>query len=62
MPQKQSNTLSKLAITQINTLGGPPLPTGVSRMTLKVIMENVASAEAIVNNYRVYAALESWRH
>lgn len=32
------------AIHQINSLGGPPLPTGVSAARLKVILENRRAA------------------
>jgi hypothetical protein len=49
--------LSDNAIQQINSLGGPPLPTGVSNQTLKVIMENIAASEAALSSCRVAVAM-----
>ena len=37
---------SEEAISQINSLGGPPLPMGVSAAKLKVILENRRAADA----------------
>ena len=50
-------TLSDSAIQQINSLGGPPLPTGVSTPMLKVIMENIAASEAPLSTCRVAMAM-----
>lgn len=52
-----TTTMSDAAIMQINSLGGPPLPTGVSPTALKVIMENIAAAQAQTSASRVAAAL-----
>jgi hypothetical protein len=39
MPKPNKTILPDSAIQQINSLGGPPLPTGISAKTLKVILE-----------------------
>lgn len=51
--------LSDVAIQQINSLGGPPLPMGVSPQKLKVIMENVAASQSPFNRCRVALTLVS---
>jgi hypothetical protein len=53
MPIKTPSALPDAAIQQINSLGGPPLPAGVSLPTLKVIMENIAASEALRSSCRV---------
>lgn len=45
------------AIRQINSLGGPPLPTGVSTQTLKVIMENRAASTTALFNCKMAVSL-----
>jgi hypothetical protein len=57
MPTKTPSALSDAAIQQINSLGGPPLPAGVSLPTLKVIMENIASSETLRSSCRVALSL-----
>jgi hypothetical protein len=55
-----SNTLllAESAIQQINSLGGPPLPAGVSTTVLKVILENrAAAAQALPSSSRIAGAL-----
>lgn len=54
-------SLPDTAIHHINSLGGPPLPTGVPTTMLKVIMENRAASEAPISSCRVAVALAS-RH
>jgi hypothetical protein len=49
--------LSDVAIQQINSLGGPPLPLGVSPQNLKVIMENVSASQSPLSSCRVAMAL-----
>lgn len=49
--------LSENAIHQINSLGGPPLPTGVSTTTLKVILENRAASQTIPSLCRIAEAM-----
>ena len=51
MPQPNKTMLSDSAIQQINSLGGAPLPTGISAKTLKVILENRCAAETQLSNY-----------
>jgi len=53
MPTPNRTVLSDAAIDQINSLGGAPLPTGVSVKTLKVILENRAASEAELLCYRL---------
>jgi hypothetical protein len=43
---KKSMMLSREAIDQINSLGGPPLPVGVSTTRLKVILENRRASDS----------------
>jgi hypothetical protein len=43
---KSAKKLSREAIEQINSLGGPELPMGVSVEQLKVILENRRAADA----------------
>jgi hypothetical protein len=52
-------TLPDAAIHQINSLGGPPLPTGVPNSSLKVIMENIAASQAPLSSCMVAVALAS---
>lgn len=40
MPYAASLAPSEDAILQINSLGGPPLPSGVTTAALKIILEN----------------------
>jgi response regulator of citrate/malate metabolism len=61
MAQRQS-LMTDLAIQQINALGGPQLPTGVSTATLKVIMENIAASQAVTSRYKISAVLNSWQY
>lgn len=56
MPANHS-LLSDDAIQQINSLGGPPLPLGVSPQKLRVIMENVAAAQTQLSSCRVATAM-----
>jgi len=58
---KSISLLSDAAIQQINSLGGPPLPLGVSPQKLRVIMENVSSAQSTLSSLRVATALAT-RH
>jgi hypothetical protein len=58
MPVSPS-VLSDAAIQQINSLGGPPLPMGVSPQQLKVIMENVAASQSPLSSCRIAIALAS---
>jgi hypothetical protein len=53
MPKPNKTILPDSAIQQINSLGGPPLPTGISAKTLKVILENRAAAEAHPSSCRM---------
>jgi len=46
-----------MAIAQINSLGGPPLPTGMSAPTLQVILENRSAAQVAQAGYRIANAL-----
>lgn len=62
MPTTTTATLSKHAIQQINSLGGPPIPTGLPNANLKVLMENRAAADAALSSYRIAAALASRHH
>ena len=57
MPITMPTFVPDSTIQQINSLGGPPLPTGVSMTTLKVILENRAAAQAPVSSCRVALAL-----
>lgn len=57
MPTLTPMSISDAAIHQINSLGGPPLPTGVSSSMLKVIMENRAASESPLSSCRVAVAL-----
>ena len=42
----QTDTIGTTAILAINSLGGPPLPTGVTDLNrIKITLENLASAE-----------------
>jgi|GEM_PF-3124053 len=54
---KSTSLLSDDAIRQINSLGGPPLPLGVSPQKLRVIMENVADSHVSLPTCRVAVAL-----
>ncbi|WP_373533096.1 hypothetical protein [Vampirovibrio sp.] len=54
--------MSDNAIQQINSLGGPALPTGVSSQTLKVIMENIAASDAALSSCRVAVAMAVRKH
>jgi hypothetical protein len=54
--------LSDAAIQQINSLGGPPLPTGISAKTFKVILENRSASEAQMSNYHIASKLATRRH
>ena len=58
MPPSNS-VLSDIAVQQINSLGGPPLPLGVSMQTLKIIMENVAASQVPTSTLQVALALAS---
>ncbi len=49
--------LSDTAIQQINSLGGPPLPFGVSPEQLRVVMENVAASQSPLSSCRVAIAM-----
>lgn len=51
--------LSDVSIAQINSLGGPALPTGAPVSDLKVIMENIAATQASLPNLRIAAAMAS---
>jgi hypothetical protein len=62
MPQPNKTMLSDAAIQQINSLGGPPLPTGISAKTLKVILENRCASEAQMSNYHIASKLATRRH
>lgn len=62
MPKPPMTFLSDHAIQQINSLGGPALPTGVSSQTLKVIMENIAASESALSSCRVAVAMATRRH
>lgn len=53
--------MSDHAIQQINSLGGRPLPTGVSSQTLKVIMENMAASDTALSSCRVAVAMATRR-
>ncbi|MEM0952296.1 MAG: hypothetical protein AAGI66_09180 [Cyanobacteria bacterium P01_H01_bin.74] len=57
MLQLKPEIISDQAISEINSLGGPQLPTGVSMKTLKVIMENISVSEASGNRHHLNAAL-----
>ncbi|WP_303672705.1 hypothetical protein [Vampirovibrio chlorellavorus] len=57
MPKSPITFMPDSAIQQINSLGGPALPTGVSSQTLKVIMENRAASEAALSSCRVALAM-----
>jgi hypothetical protein len=46
MPYAAALRFPEEAIHQINSLGGPPLPTGVSAARLKVILENRRAADS----------------
>jgi hypothetical protein len=61
MLTKTRPSLPDVAIEQINSLGGPPLPAGVSLPTLKVIMENIAASEAPTSSCRVALSYASRR-
>jgi len=56
-----SPTLSDAAIKDINSLGGPPLPLGVSPQQLRVILENVAASQTQLSNCRIASAIHK-RH
>ena len=56
---KSTSLLSDDAIRQINSLGGPPLPLGVSAQNVRVIMENVTDSQISVSTCRVAVALVS---
>jgi hypothetical protein len=58
---KNPSLLSDTAIQQINSLGGPPLPLGVSPQKLRVIMENVSASQVSLSNLRIATALSA-RH
>jgi hypothetical protein len=58
MPTSPS-LLSDVAIQQINSLGGPPLPMGVSPEQLKVIMENVSASQSPFNSCKAALTLVS---
>jgi hypothetical protein len=62
MPQTPMKFISDSAIQQINSLGGPALPTGVSSQTLKVIMENIAASDAALSSCRVAVAMAIRNH
>ena len=62
MPQTPMKFMSDSAIQQINSLGGPALPTGVSSQTLKVIMENIAASDAALSSCRVAMAMAIRNH
>ncbi|HEY9746993.1 MAG TPA: hypothetical protein V6C99_12335 [Oculatellaceae cyanobacterium] len=62
MAKPNKTMLPDSVIHQINSLGGPPLPTGISAKTLKVILENRASAEAKLYNCHVATKLATRRH
>lgn len=53
MPLPNQTVLPDTSIQQINSLGGPPLPTGVSTKTLKVILENRAAADTQLSSCRI---------
>lgn len=59
MPTTTPAMLSDSAIQQINSLGGPPLPSGVPVSMLKVIMENIAASQAPTSSCRVAQSLAS---
>lgn len=61
MLTKTRSALPDTAIDQINSLGGPPLPAGVSLPTLKVIMENIAASEAPKSSCRIALSMASRR-
>lgn len=61
MPKTPMKFLSDSVINQINSLGGPPLPTGMSSQTLRVIMENRAASEAALSTCRVAVAMATRR-
>lgn len=61
MPKSPITFIPDAVIQQINSLGGPTLPTGVSNQTLKVIMENIAASEAALSSCRVAWAMASRR-
>lgn len=46
MPNATAPSVPDACIHLINSLGGPPLPTGTPVPILKVIMENQAAAQA----------------
>lgn len=52
-----TNILSDIAIDQINSLGGPPLPTGVPNHLLKVMLENMAASQTATSSSRIAGAL-----
>lgn len=62
MPKPNKTILSDSAIEQINSLGGPPLPTGISAKTLKVILENRAASETQLTNCRMATRVAARRH
>lgn len=57
MPTLTPMSLTDAAIQQINSLGGPPLPTGVSMAKLKIILENRAASESPLSSCRIAEAL-----
>ncbi len=61
MPTKPLVALSATAIEQINSLGGPPLPTGISAPALNILMENMAAAQAPPSLCRVAASFAARR-
>jgi hypothetical protein len=62
MPKHKQMPVPDSAIHLINSLGGPPLPTGVPPKMLNVIMENFAASQAPASSCRVAAALAGHRH
>lgn len=57
MPKNKNKHMSDAAVHLINSLGGPPLPTGVPASALNVIIENIAASQAAPSTCRVASSL-----
>ena len=62
MPQNKPKYLPDAAIHLINSLGGPPLPTGVTAPTLNVIIENISASHTVTSSCRVATSLAIRRY
>ncbi len=57
MPTDIQSPLSEVVIRQINSLGGPELPVGLSTAEMSVLLENIAASHARISGCRIATAM-----